>query len=80
MVEQRVEQRVIQLIASRVVEPEKVTAESTLDELECIWLVKMGILIAVEDEFGIDIDESDIEGLDSVGKIISYVGQKARPN
>jgi acyl carrier protein len=74
------EDRVLAIVASRVVESESVTAESTLDELGVVWLGQIAILMAIEDEFGIDIDESDIEGLDSVGKIISYVGQKARPN
>jgi acyl carrier protein len=72
-----VEDRVRALVAERVPDPAAVTRESDLErDLGAIWLDKLGIVMAVEDAFGVDIADEDVDGLKTVGQIIDYVEKK----
>lgn len=76
-----INERVIALVTKRLVlEPGEATPESTLKSLDCGGIEWIALLWAVEDEFGINIEEHDIEGLGTVGNIIKYVENLLRPN
>ncbi len=56
------------------VDPDKITAETSLrNDLALNSLILMNMIVELEDNFGIEIPESDIMDFETVGDVISYL-------
>ncbi len=61
------------------VDPEKVKAEASfLDDLGADSLDIVELVMAMEEEFGIEIPDTDAEGLKTVGDVASYLQKKGK--
>ena len=61
------------------VEPEKVTDQASfIDDLGADSLDTVELVMALEEEFGIEVPESDLEGVDTVGKAFALVTSKVK--
>lgn len=59
------------------VEPEKITAESNLvTDLKADSMDIATLLLEVEEKYGIEISEDDMDSLQTVGDIVKYLGTK----
>ncbi len=59
------------------VEPEKVTAESNLiTDLKADSMDIATLLLEVEEKYGIEISEDDMDSLQTVGDIVQYIETK----
>lgn len=60
------------------VDAAKVTPEAKFNEdLDADSLDLVELVMALEEEFGIEVPESDLEGVDTVGKAFALVSTKA---
>ncbi len=73
-----IEQRVIEIIADQLGEPkENITPEkSFVDDLGADSLDVVELIMALEEEFGIEIPEEDAEKIKTVGDAINYIKEK----
>lgn len=53
-----------------------ITPECTFKDLEVDSLEVVHILVALEDELGIDINDADLKGIHNMGSFIEYLEQK----
>ncbi len=61
------------------VDPEKVKPEASfLDDLGADSLDIVELVMAMEEEFGIEIPDTDAEGLKTVGDVASYLQKKGK--
>jgi acyl carrier protein len=59
------------------VEPEKVTREASFaDDLDADSLDLVELVMALEEQFGITVDESELEGVSTVGQAFDLVSSK----
>ncbi|HSJ09496.1 MAG TPA: acyl carrier protein [Longimicrobiales bacterium] len=59
------------------VEPEKVTLEASfVEDLGADSLDTVELVMAFEEEFGIEIPDEDAEGLQTVGDAVKYLAEK----
>jgi acyl carrier protein len=59
------------------VEPEKVTLEASfVEDLGADSLDTVELVMAFEEEFGIEIPDEDAEGLQTVGDAVKYLKEK----
>ena len=74
-----VEDKIKGIIAEQLgVKPEEVTPEASfIDDLGADSLDTVELIMALEEEFGIEIPDEDAEKMRTVGDAIRYVGQKA---
>jgi acyl carrier protein len=49
---------------------------SMIDDLDADSLDAVEVIMAIEDEFDIEIDDEDAEGFKSIGDIVDYVNSK----
>ncbi len=49
---------------------------SMIDDLDADSLDAVEVIMAIEDEFDIEIDDEDAEGFSSIGDIVNYVNSK----
>ncbi|QQL44182.1 acyl carrier protein [Sulfuriroseicoccus oceanibius] len=70
-----IEQKVKDIIVEQLsVTPEQVTPEAKfIDDLGADSLDTVELVMAFEEEFGIDVPDEEAEKLTSVGAVISYV-------
>jgi len=60
------------------VDPEKVTAEASfVEDLGADSLDTVELVMAFEEEFGVDIPDEDAETMRTVGDAISYIEQQS---
>ncbi|HKK94555.1 MAG TPA: acyl carrier protein [Longimicrobiales bacterium] len=73
------ESKVREIIVNELgVEAEKVTPDASfVEDLGADSLDTVELVMAFEEEFGIDIPDEDAEGLRTVGDAISYMNDKA---
>lgn len=71
----RIEQRIKEIISNQMGIPvDQITNEkSFITDLGADSLDTVELVLALEDEFGIEVTEEDAEGIDTVQKIIDYV-------
>jgi len=75
---QEVEQQVMN-VANEVLtleQRENLLSASFSDELSLTSLERMTLFIALEDEFGHDIDQNEVEHIDSFRDVIEFVEKK----
>jgi acyl carrier protein len=74
-----VEAKVKEIIINELgVEPEKVTAEASfVEDLGADSLDTVELVMAFEEEFGMEIPDEEAEQLQSVGDAIRYIQEKA---
>jgi len=74
-----VEERVKKIIAEQLgVEEDEVTPESSfVEDLGADSLDTVELVMALEEEFGIEIPDEDAEKILTVGKALDYIKEKA---
>lgn len=72
-----VEERVIKVVVEQLgLEPEKVTKESHfINDLGADSLDTVELLMAFEDEFGLDIPDEQAEKIQTVGDAITHIAE-----
>lgn len=58
------------------IDAKNITEDTRLDELGADSLSLVEVMMDVEEEFGLEIKEGDIENLKTVGDIINYFSNK----
>ncbi|PIU18410.1 MAG: acyl carrier protein [Elusimicrobia bacterium CG08_land_8_20_14_0_20_44_26] len=78
MPEQNIEEKIKAIVAERLrVEVNKVTPEANfINDLGADSLDQVELVMALEDEFGLEIADDEAQKLDTVGKAIEYVKSK----
>jgi len=73
-----VEEKVKSIIAEQLgVKPEEVTTEASfVDDLGADSLDTVELVMAFEEEFGIEIPDEDAEKITTVGEAVKYIEQK----
>ena len=76
---ENVESKVKEIIVNELgVEPEKVTPEASfVEDLGADSLDTVELVMAFEEEFGMEIPDEEAEQLQSVGDAIRYIQEKA---
>lgn len=74
---QQIEQRVIDALVEFGEEPEKVTAQARFEDLEVDSLDLVELAQIAEDEYGVEISDADLEGLETVGDVIGLIAARA---
>ena len=71
-------ERVQELIAEKLdLDPEEITMESSLDDdLEADSLDVIEIITALEDEFNITFQQEDLQEMEKVSDLVSYIESK----
>ncbi len=74
-----VPEKVKNIIAEQLgVKPEEVTPEAKfIDDLGADSLDTVDLVMALEEEFGIEIPDEEAEKLVTVGDAVKYIGEKA---
>jgi acyl carrier protein len=75
-----VDEKVKSIIAEQLgVKPEEVTPEASfIDDLGADSLDTVELVMALEEEFGIEIPDEDAEKMATVGDAIKYIEEKAK--
>ena len=61
------------------VDASKITVDASFgDDLDADSLDLVELVMALEEEFGIEVPESDLEGVDTVGKAFALVTSKVK--
>ncbi|MCD6423314.1 MAG: acyl carrier protein [Elusimicrobia bacterium] len=78
MADENIEQKIKEIIAERLrVDVSKVTPDASfVNDLGADSLDQVELVMALEDEFGLEIADEDAQKLDTVGKAIEYVKSK----
>lgn len=78
MAERSVEERVRDLVVEQLgVNPEQVTREASfIDDLGADSLDTVELVMAFEEEFGLEIPDEDAEKITTVGDAITYIEKK----
>jgi acyl carrier protein len=68
-------ERIRNIIAEKVgVSPEEITMETSFaDDLEADSITLFELVMAIEDEFDIEVDDESIEKIATVGDIVNYL-------
>ena len=71
-------ERVLDIIAEKLdLDPEEITMESSLDDdLEADSLDVIEIITALEDEFNITFQQEDLQEMEKVSDLVSYIESK----
>ena len=71
-------ERVQEIIAEKLdLDPEEITMESSLDDdLEADSLDVIEIITALEDEFNITFQQEDLQEIEKVSDLVSYIESK----
>ncbi|OGQ94868.1 MAG: acyl carrier protein [Deltaproteobacteria bacterium RIFOXYA12_FULL_61_11] len=74
-----IEKRITSIIVEQLsVDEEMVTREVTLEELGADSLDMVELIMAIEEEFGIDVPEDEQEAIKTVNDVIRYLEDKLR--
>ena len=68
-------EKIRDLVAEKVgVEPEDISMETSFaDDLEADSITLFELIMAIEDEFDIEVDDESIEKIATVGDIVNYL-------
>lgn len=72
-------ERIREMLAKQLeIEPEKITMESDiLEDFEADSLDVVDMVMSLEDEFGIEIPDEQVENLRTVGDVVRYVEENS---
>lgn len=75
-----VQDKITEIIVEQLgVKPEEVTPEASfVDDLGADSLDTVELVMALEEEFGVEIPDEDAEKIQTVGDAIKYVEEKAK--
>lgn len=75
-----VQEKITEIIVEQLgVKPEEVTAEASfVDDLGADSLDTVELVMALEEEFGVEIPDEDAEKIQTVGDAIKYVEERAK--
>lgn len=68
-------EKVIEIVADQLsIDPEDITEDSHLvDDLDADSLTVIDLVMCLEDEFGIEVPDDEVENLKTVGAIAHYI-------
>ncbi|NLK65317.1 MAG: acyl carrier protein [Tissierellia bacterium] len=68
-------ERIRELVAEKVgIEPEDISMETSFaDDLDADSITLFELVMAIEDEFDIEVDDESIEKIETVGDIVKYL-------
>ncbi|MBQ2668857.1 MAG: acyl carrier protein [Clostridia bacterium] len=68
-------EKVIEILADQLsVDPSIINEDSNLiDDLDADSLTVIDLIMCLEDEFGIEVPDNDVESLKTVGAIVRYI-------
>jgi len=74
-----IQNKITEIIVEQLgVKPEEVTSEASfVDDLGADSLDTVELVMALEEEFGIEIPDEDAEKIQTVGDAIKYIDEKA---
>jgi len=78
MAEKSLEERVREIIVEQLgVNPEQVTPEARfIEDLGADSLDTVELVMAFEEEFGVEVPDEDAEKLQTVGNVLEYISEK----
>ncbi len=59
------------------IKPESITTETSFDELDADSLDVVEVIMALEDEFGIEIPDEVAEKMKNIGSVVDYISENA---
>jgi len=74
---EQIEQRVINALVEFGEEREKVTPQARFEDLEVDSLDLVELAQIAEDEYGVELTDADLEGLETVGDVIELIATRA---
>jgi acyl carrier protein len=74
---QKIQDRIVEAIVSFGPEPDDVKLEARFEDLDVDSLDLAELAQIAEDEFGVKIESSDVEGLKTVGDAVELVSVRA---
>jgi acyl carrier protein len=74
---EQIEQRVIDALVEFGEEREKVTPQARFEDLEVDSLDLVELAQIAEDEYGVELTDADLEGLETVGDVIELIATRA---
>jgi acyl carrier protein len=74
---EQIEQRVIDALVEFGEEREKVTPQARFEDLEVDSLDLVELAQIAEDEYGVELPDADLEGLETVGDVIELIATRA---
>ncbi len=79
MAEKSIEQRIKDIIVEQLgVNPEQVTPQASfIEDLGADSLDIVELVMAFEEEFGVEVPDEDAEKLQTVGDVIKYIEEKS---
>lgn len=66
------------LVEQLGVDEDSITEQTTIEDLGADSLDLVEAIMNIEDEFGIEIADEDVDSIKSVGDIINYIEQKRK--
>lgn len=70
-------EKVAQIISDQLgMDANEITMDTGFDEINADSLELVGVIMAVEQEFNIEVDDEDIEKIKSVGDVVEYINNK----
>lgn len=81
MSDKTVEEKVKEIIIQQLgVTPEQVTPQASfIEDLGADSLDTVELVMAFEEEFGVEVPDEDAEKLQKVGDVVKYIEEKAGP-
>lgn len=81
MSDKTVEEKVKEIIIQQLgVTPEQVTTQASfIEDLGADSLDTVELVMAFEEEFGVEVPDEDAEKLQKVGDVVKYIEEKAGP-
>ena len=74
---EQIEQRVIDALVEFGEEREKVTPEARFEDLDVDSLDLVELAQIVEDEYGVELTDADLEKLETVGDVIELIVERS---
>ena len=74
---EQIEQRVIDALVEFGEEREKVTPQARFEDLEVDSLDLVELAQIAEDDYGVELSDADLEGLETVGDVIELIATRA---
>jgi acyl carrier protein len=74
----QITERVIAALVEFGEEPENVKPESRFDQLDVDSLDLVELAQLIEDEYGIEVSDADMDGIETVQDVVAFVGERRK--